>query len=65
MKFPVVKTFSATQSKARDALGDDVTDWLRENSNVAVEEIRTIQSSDQAFHCLTIVVIGYTEGKPL
>lgn len=65
MKFPVVKTFSATQSRDRDRLGDEVTEWLRENENVVVEEIRTHQSSDQSFHCLSVVVIGHTLGREL
>lgn len=54
----VVKTFSATKHKEREELGGVVTDWLRANPKVTPTEIRTLQSSDQAFHCLTFVVFG-------
>lgn len=49
------KTFSTTKSKDRDELGDKVTEWIRRNR---IEPIDThvLQSSDDAFHCFTIVV---------
>jgi hypothetical protein len=59
---PIVKVFSATMAKNREALGEDVTDWLREHPEVIITEIRTLQSSDQAYHCLTFIVFG-REGK--
>lgn len=55
----VVKTFSATLAKDRDGVGDEVTRWLKDHPDVTVSEIRTLQSSDEAYHCLTIVIIGH------
>lgn len=56
----VVRVFSATMHKEREFLGETVSDWLAQNRNrIAVDEIRTMQSSDNAFHCVTIVVIAH------
>lgn len=52
-----IKVFSATKSRERDVLGDRATEWLAAHTEVEVIEMRTVQSSDNAFHCLTIVVI--------
>lgn len=54
----IVKTFSATMAKDRDRLGDEVTEWIEDQDDFHVVEIRTIQSSDNAYHCLTIIVFG-------
>lgn len=49
------KTFSATRIEDRNKLGERVTEWLR---FVRVEVVRAdvVQSSDNAYHCLTIVI---------
>lgn len=54
----VVKVFSATMARERERLGETVTEWLTKNPEVAVDEIRTMQSSDQSFHCCTFVIFG-------
>jgi len=54
----VIKTFSATMAKDREALGDHVTSWLRLHDDVTVDEIRTLQSSDSEYHCLSVIIIG-------
>ncbi len=51
-----VKVFSATRARERDALGDVVTAWIRANPQVRVMGRVVRQSSDAAFHCLTIVL---------
>ena len=53
--FTKVKTFSVTSFRDRVVLGDDITDWLRDNN---VEPIDTVvmQSSDHAFHCFSLIV---------
>lgn len=54
-----IKTFSATKYEERNRLGDAVTDWLEDQGDAfQVKNIEVRQSSDEAFHCLTIVVIG-------
>lgn len=55
---PIIKVFSATMAREREGLGDAVTNWLRENRHIEVVEVRTMQSSDEQFHCITIIVIG-------
>ena len=47
------KTFSATMSRERARLGEDVTIWLAENPVRITDKIVT-QSSDAEYHCLTI-----------
>ena len=53
----LVKVFSVTKVRDRDALGDHVTAWLA--ANPAVRPVQTIVtlSSDQKFHCLSIVLL--------
>lgn len=51
-----VRVFSATMAKERDALGDRVTDWLRKHPEAEVLDTIVTQSSDDAFHCLTITL---------
>lgn len=50
-----IKTFSATKAGDREVLGDRVTSWLRDSR---AELLRTdvLQSSDNEFHCLSLVV---------
>lgn len=59
----IVKVFSATMQRDRDALGEKVTAWLRDQRALQVDEIRTLQSSDSQFHCITIIVIGTDGGS--
>ena len=51
-----VKVFSATKAKERDDLGEQVTRWLRANSDLEVVDRTVVQSSDNEFHCLTVVL---------
>ena len=64
--FTGVKLFSATKAKERDELGDQVTRWLRANGDLEVVDRTVIQSSDNEFHCLTIVIFyrPKTVGRP-
>lgn len=49
------KVFSATMAKEREILGERVTDFIKQHvQEVLSTEVR--QSSDEAFHCLTIVL---------
>lgn len=54
------KVFSATKAADRDALGDRITKWLKENPTVEVLDKTVNQSSDEAFHCLSIVLFYRT-----
>ena len=55
-KFKGVKVFSATKARDRNALGDRVTDWIRDNDDIEITEVCVRQSSDAEFHCLSMVV---------
>lgn len=51
-----VQVFSATKAMERDALGQKVTRWLDENEDVTVVDTVVRQSSDNQFHCVTIII---------
>jgi hypothetical protein len=51
-----VKVFSATKAKEREALGDNVTTWIRQNPDAEIVDKIVTQSSDSEFHCLTITL---------
>lgn len=61
-----LKVFSATMAHQREALGETVTRWMEEakkrSSSFQVVDIKVLQSSDQAFHCVTICVF-YSEDR--
>ena len=54
--FTGVKVFSATKAKEREDLGEQVTRWLRANSDLEIVDRTVMQSSDNEFHCLTVVL---------
>ena len=54
--FTGVKVFSATKAREREALGDDVTRWMKSNGDLEIVDRIVTQSSDNEFHCLTIVI---------
>jgi len=56
VEFTGVKVFSATKAKEREELGENVTRWLRSNADLEVVDRVVAQSSDNEFHCLTIVL---------
>ncbi|HZZ83529.1 MAG TPA: hypothetical protein VFE30_03240 [Anaeromyxobacteraceae bacterium] len=56
MQFTGVKVFSATKAKEREELGDVLTRWLQSNPDVEVVDREVRQSSDNEFHCLTIIL---------
>lgn len=55
--FNGVKIFSATMAQQREALGEQVTEWLARNPQCKPTEMIVTQSSDSAFHCITITVL--------
>ena len=54
--FTGVKVFSATKAKEREELGENVTRWLRSNSDLEIVDKVVCQSSDNEFHCLAITI---------
>jgi hypothetical protein len=61
MQFTGVKVFSATKAKEREELGETVTRWLRANDVEIVDRVVS-QSSDDEFHCLSIVLFYRNRG---
>lgn len=54
--FNGVKVFSATTAQDRAVLGDRLTAWIKANPARRIVDTVTRQSSDEAFHCLSITV---------
>jgi hypothetical protein len=55
-----VKTFCRTLVQQRLALGEEVTAWIsaarRDRPGFEVVDVVVVQSSDRAFHCVSIVI---------
>jgi hypothetical protein len=56
MSFTGVKVFSATKARERDELGETVTRWMRSNTELEIVDRTVTQSSDDEFHCITIIL---------
>jgi len=57
--FNGVKVFCATKYQDRACLGETVTRWLAEHPELALVDLVQTQSSDVAFHCVTISVFYF------
>lgn len=62
-QFNGVKVFSATMAPERDALGEKITNWLRDHPNCEVVDTIVTQSSDEAFHCLAITIFYWERDR--
>jgi hypothetical protein len=62
MQFTGVKVFSATKAKEREELGETITRWLQANADLEIVDRVVSQSSDNEFHCLSIVLFYRTRG---
>lgn len=56
VEYTGAKVFSATKAKEREDLGNYITRWLKENPNIKIKDTVVRQSSDNEFHCLTIIL---------
>lgn len=54
--FTGVKVFSATKAKEREELGEVVTRWIKSNADLEIVDKEISLSSDNEFHCLSIVI---------
>jgi hypothetical protein len=64
--FNGVKVFSATMIAQRQMLGEEVTQWLdtaRQRPGFEVVDLIVRQSSDNAYHLITILVFYKTSIK--
>jgi hypothetical protein len=55
-KFDGVKVFSATKAREREELGEVITKWLDDHTELTVVDQIVSQSSDNEFHCLTVTI---------
>ncbi|HPH64361.1 MAG TPA: hypothetical protein PLF40_01380 [Kofleriaceae bacterium] len=56
-----MKIFSATMMMDRLQLGEKCTAWIQEHPDFQIVEIQVTQSSDEAFHCITLTVYYFEE----
>lgn len=56
MDFDGMVVFSASKHEERGKLGEAVTAWRARNPDYEVLDTKVTQSSDNAFHCVTITV---------
>jgi hypothetical protein len=50
------KVFTATKARDRDELGEVLTRWIQDNPKARILEKVVTQSSDCAYHCLSITI---------
>ncbi len=62
VRFTGVKVFSATKAKEREDLGESITRWMRSNADLEIVDREVRQSSDNEFHCLTIILFYREKG---
>lgn len=62
-QFTGVKVFSATMAQDRDQLGERIGRWLAAHPSVRVVDKVVSQSSDEAFHCLSITLFFVEDGN--
>jgi hypothetical protein len=53
----LIKVFSVTKARDRDQLGERVTAWIAANPTVEILSTFIAQTSDDRFHCLSMVLI--------
>ena len=57
-----IKVFSATMARARETLGERISEWLKAHPELHLVDRVVSQSSDNEFHCLSITL--FLDGKP-
>ncbi len=56
MDFDGMMIFSASKHGDRERMGENVTAWRLRNSTSVITDVRTMQSSDNEFHCVTVII---------
>lgn len=51
-----VKVFTATKHEDRKRLGGVITNWLKKNPQFKITDKQVRQSSDNEYHCLSVVL---------
>lgn len=55
-RISLVKVFSVTKAREREAIGENVTAWIAANPALRVVNTVVALSSDAKFHCFSIVL---------
>ena len=55
-RISLVKVFSVTKARERETIGDNVTAWIAANPALRVVNTVVALSSDERFHCFSIVL---------
>lgn len=61
--FTGVKVFSATKAKEREEIGEHVSRWLKSNQDLEIVDKVVAQSSDNEFHCYSLVLFYKQKGQ--
>ncbi len=61
--FTGVKVFSATKAKEREEIGENVSRWLKSNQDLEIVDKVVAQSSDNEFHCYSLVLFYKQKGQ--
>ncbi len=56
VSFTGVKVFSTTLARDRENMGEHIGRWLAEHPDLEVVDKTVAQSSDKAFHCVSIIL---------
>jgi hypothetical protein len=59
-RITLVKVFSVTRARERDELGERVTAWIEDNPDVEILRTVVAQTSDDKFHCLSMILLCAT-----
>ncbi len=55
VSFTGVKVFSTTLARDRESMGEHIGRWLAEHPDLEVVDKTVTQSSDNEFHCVSII----------
>ena len=61
--FTGVKVFAATKAKEREELSENVNRWIRSNQDLEIVDKVVTQSSDDEFHCYSLVIFYKQKGQ--
>lgn len=61
--FTGVKVFSATKAKEREELSENVNRWIKANSDLEIVDRVVRQSSDNEFHCYSLMLFYKQRGQ--
>lgn len=61
--FTGVKVFSATKAKEREELSENVTRWIKSNTDLEIVDRVVRQSSDNEFHCYSLILFYKQKGS--